>query len=121
MRAEPSEESEMDMTDLAGVPMPEEVLPVGLDVFEPTSVDTGRVGSEPSLRTRDAQRRTDEVAPEISGEAVDRVTFGHGQSVAEASVVAGDVDTFETSRSCPTVPPYAHRPWLAGPERSSWW
>ena len=68
----------MHVTDLAGRPVVEEVLPRGLQAFQHRSVDPRRVGGEPALRAGHADLPADQERPVITGDAVDRVALGHG-------------------------------------------
>ena len=68
----------MNVQDVSALPPAEEVLAPGLGPLELLAVDQCRALFEAALGRRCDRRAVEEVAFDVGGEAMNRVTFGHG-------------------------------------------
>lgn len=69
----------MDVADLTGRPVMEEMLTVRLDPLENGTVDPGGVGLEPALRARHPDGVADDQLGVLPSEAMDDVTLRHAK------------------------------------------
>ena len=75
--SELTEQSEVNVTDLARVPPIKQMLAVGLETVQYSSVETSCIVGEATLRRRNSHRLTNQQPAVILGDSVNGVAFRH--------------------------------------------
>jgi hypothetical protein len=70
-------QAQVNVQEKSMAELEEKMLPVSLGSGESVSVQEPRTSGEPSLRAADTELFPQEDVPELPGEAVDRMPFGH--------------------------------------------